>query len=304
MGCNRINKEIGLKEAKSIIKKISQNKIDTLKLMGGEPTLHSQLNDILTYSTKKFSSILIFTNGLFSPKTEDLLQKFYPKLSLVVNITTPAFIDKKSTHRLIAKTINKAAAQTEVTLSITIDPYTNFKQYLQKIDFKAMDKIKTIRIGLANPIAEEKNWYSFSDFNQIGNKLTYLVNRLKKLVNNKTKIVLNCGFTRCMFNDSQVQNINYHKVILPGYGCYGKPSSMDIAVDNTAFHCFSLYNKSRISLYHKNIRLVYKKIIKQRFDLWNKLMLKKCQGCPFYGHSIDKCPGPCLGFLINTKFEY
>jgi hypothetical protein len=84
-----------------------------------------------------------------------------------------------------------------------------------------------------------------------------------------------------------------------GWSCFGKESSMDVAVDLTAFHCFPLSEHKRIDLTKTSYTKANEQFIRERMRLWSKLKSEICLRCPFYGFGGEKCPGPCLAFRMN-----
>lgn len=61
---SRTNTEMTLDDFESLCKWLRENKIESLKLMGGEPTLHTNFKELVEISQKYFDRIGIFTNGL------------------------------------------------------------------------------------------------------------------------------------------------------------------------------------------------------------------------------------------------
>jgi MoaA/NifB/PqqE/SkfB family radical SAM enzyme len=299
MSHKRQNKEINLQDFERYLNELSKLKVETIKLLGGEPTLHSQLSQIIDLSLKKFKYVQIFTNGLVPAEKIKILEKYYPKVRLTFNTTTPAFINNTKSREYLSKLIIKIARKTQVTLSITLDPFFDIDRYISILDLKMLFTVQEIRIGPANPVAGQGNWYSFADFPKIGSNIYKLVYFFRKKIKNNTRIMLNCGITRCMFTDEQYQFLIDKKVFIHGFGCFGKSGSMDIATDNTAFHCLSLSNELRINLRKESIKSASNSLVKQNLKYRSKFIQDKCQSCPYYGYSKDKCPGPCLGFLIN-----
>jgi hypothetical protein len=78
---------------------------------------------------------------------------------------------------------------------------------------------------------------------------------------------------------------------------------MDIATDMTAFCCFPLSTKNRISVGLNPLYKIEEKLLLERYEFWKTIYLKKCRKCSFYGYKKQgKCPGPCIAFILNRDY--
>lgn len=60
----RKNKEMSTKNFKKLCRYLSDNGIKVLKIMGGEPTVHTEFEKIISIAQTYFESIIIFTNSI------------------------------------------------------------------------------------------------------------------------------------------------------------------------------------------------------------------------------------------------
>ena len=62
---------------KAIAQYFSENNVSRIRIMGGEPTIHPEFREIVSYSQTLFSRVTVFTNGLnnsildFLPRESD-----------------------------------------------------------------------------------------------------------------------------------------------------------------------------------------------------------------------------------------
>lgn len=271
-----------------------------IKLLGGEPTLHPKFSKILEACVKKYSHIQIFSNAIFSDTTIQSILKYKEKIGMTVNIMTPGYQDNKKIRELVRHNISTLVSQIPITLSLTVGPFTDVKMLFSGIPKTLLRKIQKYRIGLANPIAFSRNDYSFEDFPKIGEIICELLNTIEELSPQATS-QLNCGFTRCMFSQYQLQSL-INRVTLRGFGCFGKGGIFDVSIDNKAFHCFPLSNTLRISM-DKSIEKIHSELQLHRMAFWKKFRMKKCVDCPFYIQNGSSCPGPCIAFIINSQYN-
>jgi len=293
------NRNISITDFKTILKKIKNSGAQTIKLLGGEPTLHPRLVTLLKLSLQSFPSVQIFTNGIYSEKTSQMMAQFFPQIKITFNSMTPAFLLKPEMRKIVTQRIQEYAPKTQVTLSLTIDPFTKLDQFFKLIPDDVLQNVYNYRIGMSNPTAKDRNYYLFSDFPKIGKKLCGLVQLIKNK-SPKATTSLNCGFARCMFTNEEFNYIKKNIFIL-GWSCFGKASSMDITTGMEAFHCFPLSPIHRLSIKNTPLKKTDGKFLLKRYEYWKKIQLNKCKNCPFYGYGEGKCPGPCVAFRMNAQ---
>jgi len=79
-------KEMSINDFKKLTSWLIKNNIKTLRLMGGEPTIHSKFSEIMNLAVSNFDNISIFSNGLIPPKSQEIIWKNIDKLDFVFNI--------------------------------------------------------------------------------------------------------------------------------------------------------------------------------------------------------------------------
>lgn len=295
-----IKKEMSLSDFKKTLLKMKKNpEIRVVKLLGGEPTLHSHFKEIVDLSLKDFSHVQIFTNGIFSDDLARFLITKTPKVAFTFNVITPGFLLNPKIRLLVSQRIRELAKKTRITLSLTFDMNSDMDLVFKAIGPETLAKVHRFRLGFANPIYEEKNFYTFADFPKMGKQLVYTVSIIRK-INFKSKIILNCGFTRCMFDQIQYKYIRKEVDIL-GFGCFGKKSSFDLQTNLNAFHCFPFSSSDKLPILHRSFDNVNRVFLKKRFFYMNKFRRDECLKCRFYGIGKHKCPGPCLAFSMNQN---
>jgi MoaA/NifB/PqqE/SkfB family radical SAM enzyme len=298
MNTETIDREMELINFQKILRKMKQKNIDTVKLLGGEPMLHSRISEIIKLSLKDFKYVQIFTNGIISDDQAVFLKQRLPSIKFTFNVMTPGFQLNPKIRNSVIKRILSFAPHTEITLSLTIDPATDVLFVLKTITEEVIMSAKQMRIGFSNPTAGEAKYYTFDQFPKMGNQLYQLVKRVKE-INTGLNLHLNCGFTRCMFTEEQYYFLMKTGLHFLGWGCFGRESSMDIATNMTAFHCFPLSTRHRVPVSSSGLPIIDRKLISKRYDYWKEIYQNICKKCPFYGHVPGKCPGPCIAFLMN-----
>ena len=88
--------DISLDNFNTALEFLTKDNAIHLGLIGGEPTLHPQFEEILqqVIDHPKVSAATVFTNGVLLDRYTDLLA--HPKISLLVNWNTPNLLGEKA----------------------------------------------------------------------------------------------------------------------------------------------------------------------------------------------------------------
>jgi len=271
-----------------------------VKILGGEPTLHSDFKKIINLTLIYFSHVQIFTNGTVSEETKKFLLSKGSHISLVFNVATPGFMFNKKINNYVKSNIVSFFHKVKVTLCLTFNINSDIRTMLDAVGDEIIGQASSFRLGFSNPVAGEKNSCRFSQLPKMGEKVLFAVSRIRK-INRSARLGLNCGFVRCMFSDHQFYLIKKQRVEYNGFGCFGKDASFDLQTDLSAFHCFPLSTKNRLSSIGKSFVKINRYFIEKRFRNWSRFTKNVCKKCPFYGFGAKKCPGPCIAFNYNER---
>ncbi len=299
-----ITREMPYAEFKKLaIRLKNQTGIQVIKLLGGEPTLHSRFRDIMRFSLAHFDRVQIFTNAIIPPPNLEFLLDTEPeRIGYTFNLSTPAFAQGKL-RELVKKNVMLLQKVSRSTVSLTVMPTTNPAKLAALFPIDIVKATDTLRIGLANPMADHLNSYGPAAFQHVGHVVTGIMKHFS-LMNKSISFFLNCGFTRCMFTDYEY---GFVKSRVAGrklyFSCYGKDGSIEVNADLDMFHCFSLSEKSKEHLGNTTLKTAQGNIMMKRLAYRTKLVLEKCRKCPFYGLGEDQCMGPCIALLMNMKIS-
>lgn len=293
----KIKQEMNISNFEKILKQIKfYSTINIIKLLGGEPTLHSKFQDIIKLALKYFPNIQVFSNGILNKSHVKFLEQYFPRIKFTFNVSTPGFQTNKKIKDMVLEYINNFSAKTQVTLSLTLNPSSNIELIINNLPQTTIKSVHSFCINPLNPIFGQKIYYGFQNFPKIGESAYKLVRHIKK-INPSILISFGCGFTMCMFTKKQLYYLKQHKIHINGWGCFGKLSSMDINPNLQAFHCFPLAKQKKLNIRNNNLVKLNSFFLELRYQYWKALPLLACLKCPFYGHTPKKCPGPCIGFM-------
>lgn len=297
-----VKKEISIEDFKMIVKKCQQAGVLRIALEGGEPMIHSKIEQILKLSLDSFIHVHINTNGIFSDQVEQILYGAGHRVSLFFNISTPGFVFNKNVRALVMKRIKKLCQTCPTTLVITSKFFheKDAKDIINLID-KNLIKRVTIRLGVEGVIAGERNYSSISDFPRIGNNF-FKVFRYVENLSPSLSIVLSKSIVPCMFTEEQ-RNYLKSKGFLKQFHCHPESEGVWFSITPSldTFMCYPLSTSNRFKIAKDssfiNLRDYYQNIQKKHDE---EFALPECKKCQFFGLKEGKCPGPCLGFKINA----
>lgn len=260
-----------------------------VNLLGGEPTLHKDFVEMLSYIIPKDFLVQVFTNGMCPPETiqkiKDMLDKTAlrrDQLSFAININEKKYRTKEEEElqNNFFKSLGNYAY-----LSFTIQDADTDLTFLHNTIIN-YGLLPTIRLGLALPIFNSNNKYlPIESYREVAKKIIHLTEN-----SNGTSIILDCGFPMCMFELEEIGKLNQNKENYFDFGC-GQP--VDIYPDLSVINCYPLSKvyKTNITDF-VNINEL-KEHLKETLMTAHGIYGKKCIECVYFGRI---CFGGCKGF--------
>jgi len=235
--------ELSFKNLKIILDFLEQSGDKRVRLMGGEPTLHSQFKAIVNYSLDRGFNVHVFTNGLFSSQIANFLASKGKDIKYSFNINPPEMYSFDLWNRVL-RNLEKLSFFGNSLIG-TVLWRKDFKiDYL--IDLTRKYPIKIVMLRIANPVINQKNQYLALE--QYSTLARNLIREIKKAEQSKVGIGFGCGFFKKMFNRNQLAFLKEYKVANLNWGCRGNSGRFDIAPDLSVFRCFPLSNWQRKKL--------------------------------------------------------
>jgi radical SAM protein with 4Fe4S-binding SPASM domain len=220
------------------------------QILGGEPTLHPEFNQMVIYLLERGFSINVFSNGIMSQtKLEEARMLFLDippeRLSFTINLNEP----KNNAISLAESEIVKRFLQTfghRTTAGFNIyqrDFSLDFLfQYINEYGLN-----KTIRMGLTHPISNKKNHFiSIPDIEIILQRLFSYIPMFERM---RVRPGLDCGFPLCKINDVHLGWLYRHT---GGHYDFGCAPVIDIGPDLSVWACFPLSSFHKRSIYEFN----------------------------------------------------
>lgn len=267
-------KDIGLEDMslEQVEKTLDDHEGMTLRMLGGEPTMHPQFRDMLLMAVRKERHVHVFSNLLFDDSVRESIQEAGDHT--VVRVLANATCLNCQPGRLEKWLANWNALVGRVTImrpGLTLVPGKDYVSYLDML----LGKIKTpdVRVSLAMPTRDEH----LGD-TRIGDQLL----KLKEVCERHgSTMTLDCMVYPCMFREPHPE--------LTRTKCEQIPA--DIFADFSVSYCFPTRKKLTTSYgpgMLDELRKLYDELMAET------MLPVKCMTC---GHLRKTCNGPCMGHV-------
>ena len=270
---------------------LKRNNETNIGIIGGEPTLHPHIVEMIEYALDKGFKVQLFTNGLMQDtiarRLADLDQK---QFRLLININDKSFYTQ-SRLADIEKSLN--LFHHNAVLGYTIfSPDFDLSFHAELI--KRHDLGRGLRLGIASPVVghPSKSVETTENMQQVAARVIENIHGLEE-----ENILLNfdCGFTMCMFTTEQLGIITQKT---KGFMSMCNPV-IDIDIDLNIHHCFPLTNVLAVPMESipdlNELRYQYEKRFQAIKIFGNQ---GKCLDCKYLKR--HQCGGWCLGRILNS----
>jgi radical SAM protein with 4Fe4S-binding SPASM domain len=267
-------------------------------ILGGEPTMHPDFNDMVLYLLERDFKVTVFTSGVIRDRMLDEAAQMFghvdpERLSFVCNLNDP-----QNTHTPLAEleSIKRFLGHFGSRIIPGFNIYrTDFELEFLFHYINAFGLNRHIRLGLAHPIVGKKNQYIST--NAIGTAIEHLFSYAPLFERLRIKPGLDCGFPLCRFSDDQLGWIYRHAGGKYDFGC---GPVIDIGPDMTVWSCFPLSGFQKKSIFEFNS---LKEILDHYSGLIDKVhtevggIFEECDGCTFREDGL--CSGGCLAHSLS-----
>jgi organic radical activating enzyme len=278
-----------------------------VKLLGGEPTLHPQFDEMLALCYERNINVTLISNFLFSKEKRDIILKYLEvhPMHFLINSTE---LDQKNrmetfkeNYNEIYKFLYARNAEESLSCGITLDHTIDIEYYINYIDFLKSNliAIENMRISLSFPgDTDKKNQFFFINNTKLGDSLVFIT---KKLLDANIPAHLDCINFPCMYESKE--EAKFVKKFLAGsekYICSIGPGPTDYMPDGTAIYCYPNANTVVDATKFKSDAAVQESLrMKYQIVRATLTLPAECVECEAF--KSGQCEGPCLGFFSYDK---
>jgi radical SAM protein with 4Fe4S-binding SPASM domain len=268
---------------------LDRSGIKQVRLLGGEPTLHTRFSHLIDEVLSRGLNLLIFSNGLMGASTLDYLENIpLEKIKILLNTTfykESALNEQKQMDSVFERLGPK------VLLGVNIDsPSVELDFTVELIEKYGLSK--TVRLGLAHPCIGGSNSFLHPKYYiEVGEKIISFAARAKK---SGVDLEFDCGFVPCMFPAPSLKKLGKS---LKDIGSRCNPI-LDILPDGRVISCYPL------SEFHceplpedKDASWLRKRFESKLAPYRSTGIFRECSVCSL--HESGNCNGGCLAAAMN-----
>ena len=274
----------------SIIDWLSKTpEIKTIHLMGGEPTLHPDFEQIVEYLLARDFHITVFSNlatnqaPIYAQKLADL------PVIWVVNINPPHTWNESQKRRITAS-LKSLGRKASITFNVMPDNENN-TWAIELIKEYGLNKV--IKVGFVLPTLTGSNYYLDDDeYNVAAEKIVRLA---QEAANDDIRFEYECGVPTCVFSDEQLGILWKSGSAFDSSCC----SRMDITPDGKIIYCLPLATKFAIPFSDFPTYPEAKHWFEKKLYPYRRLgRTENCYKCNLM--RPDSCNGGCLAKILLT----
>mgnify|MGYP000854502342 FL=1 len=289
-------REIPLHDLEKILIMCKNEGIGYIAWQGGEPLLHSKLEEIIKLHEKYSVKAMIFTNGTFTSRIIPQLKHIIH--SVLVNCNAPDTYDKKDLETIHDNVFEMKKQFGDNRVAIGINIYTEDLDTSYILNYARNMNVQEVRVDITRPAPSHEN--SFIDYNRVSVLFQKAYSTVKMLYNNGiTKVHFDCPFPLCLLNDDEkfgLWNFMYDDIKMGQCRTY-----LDITTNMNISSCFCSipFTDIPLSLF-SSLTHAWQFIKNIEDDLrWNQPTKESCEQCSLW--ETHQCQGGCLGYKVDNK---
>jgi len=221
---------------------LQRSRVDQVRLIGGEPTLHPHFPELVACARQRGMALLIFSHGLMPERALACLEALPEDACLVL-------INMNATKAADGPTPAEMARRRRTIKRLGPRALPGFNIYTPHVDLDFLLPLiaengcrRAVRLGLAQPIWNRPNRYLHPNhYSHVGATIAQFARRAAIV---GVHVEFDCGFVRCMFTDEDLVALQQAQADI-GWRCN---PILDISMDEQAIHCFPLTGRVQTPL--------------------------------------------------------
>lgn len=299
--------QISIENYKTALNFAVRSKEDRLGLIGGEPLLHPEFEELVEIALKSsIPTVLLFTNGVFLNRFFHLFGS--DKFTVLVNINSPEDIGEKQYTRIVDNLdylINKMHVKNKISIGVNI--------YKEDMDFDFITNLvkrygfNRLRLAITVPNREEKREESSIAYFKRMKPITFKLFRKLQELNCMPNYDCN-GMPVCVTTDEEKEWLKefwkYEKCAgrTNITDCHKCSPVIDVLPNLDVVRCFGLSDSLKTNLSKFETMNQLRGYFRHEIDNLMSLIPsnEECVNCLY--KNTGSCDGGCLAFKLD-KFE-
>nr|WP_269435741.1 radical SAM protein [Desulfosarcina ovata] len=283
--------EISIPDFNSLLLWLKFQNINTLTLLGGEPTIHRNFSHLLKLANDMNFHINMLSNLLFK---KDIFSFFKNIQNICANITLFDTYTITEQNRILENLATLENLKIDVLLSCTIYKTDQSIEHILGIA-KKYSNIREIRLDLARPSIDKKNKYI--SIKKIESHKTQLLSYIREVESIGLNVLFDCPFPKCFFTSEEINSYDLPSKGLSHNECGNLLINPDLSIASCPFYNLTEKKITDFSSFSEAKEFIVdnKEIERLKYSVCSLPLCKTCQS------RIDKS---CTGYCIAEKAIY
>lgn len=269
-----------------------ENHDKVVTLLGGEPTMHPDVLDMVHKCREAGLNVQMFSNGIIPQDVLERLKKETDPewFNVTINYRHPKTAPQQEVEA-VENSFRHLGERANV--GATVYEEDQDLDYLwEAIDNYTLRRV--IRLGISAPAsAGENDRISPERMSVYGETIARLAGQCEK---RDILLGFDCGFTPCMFTPDQASRL-FESASFPKFErCR---FAIDVGPDMSVWPCFPLLKTVRVPLLDfKNLHALREHFSDALTPYYSFGMLAECPDCKYF--KKEKCQGGCIGYVVQS----
>ncbi len=261
-----------------------------LRLLGGEPTLHPELEAIVKRAMERGFHVHLFSNCMMPRRVADFLASIpQEQVSLLANVSENEQDTLQQKER-VSYALEQLGPRVQLGITVT-RPEFSYAYLIELIN--RYNLRRRIRVGIAQPIVGHDNAYLHpSEYRATGRALAAMALACEQ---EDILIGFDCGLTMCMFSDEEFAILARCS---EGFKTVCQPI-LDVGPDMQTWHCFPLSTVLNVDFHAYRDRNAMVRDFQQKTMPYRSFgCMPECMHCVYLKRG--QCTGGCLAHAMQS----
>jgi MoaA/NifB/PqqE/SkfB family radical SAM enzyme len=269
---------------------LARSGMDSVRLLGGEPTLHPQFPELVARARVAGKRLTVFSNGLMPPDSLACLEGLPPEVcTVLVNVNDPDTSPHGRAYEQQRATMQRLGERAMPGFNIHRTDF-NLEFLLELVT--ATGCKQAIRLSMAQPCLSGANRYIHP--NQYRAVAVKIMDFARTASHTGVRLDFDCGFVRCMFSDADLDALQTTEANV-GWRCN---PILDVDIRGSVLHCYPLAWLGNLPLTQMLDAASLRCEFEARTRLYRQTgVYPECSSCLF--KADGECPGGCLAMTMR-----
>ena len=271
-------------EFEDVLNFLERSGVESVSLLGGEPTIHPQFAEMMDRAIGRGFRILVLTGGVIPERVMTKLEATSKDtVSVLMNVALPGQFSHREEQKQTEVMLRLGP---KVVLGLNIDhPSIPLEFLLEWIEQYQLER--TVRLGLAHPIVGGTNAYlQPRDYPAVGRRAARFCFLAR---DSHVRIEFDCGWVPCMFPDGVLEELEIGPEQI-GLRCN---PILDMLPGRHIISCYPLATVARETLPMDHDQQWLSDRFNERLGSYRPMMLfRECATCAW--RERGECTGGCI----------